>query len=166
MYSAKDGQLRISWYNLEPISLEANESLFILKLRLTTFADAADMNFDLNARSEIADRSAVMVDNVKLTMPRLVASANDYALSNNYPNPFNNITTIEYRLPETGKVVLSVFNLLGEQIAVLVNEEQSEGSYKVDFDGSALATGAYMYKIEVEGQSRNFVQTRMMVVNK
>jgi hypothetical protein len=164
MYSAKDGQLRISWYSLDAMTLTADETLFTLKLRLTTMS--TDLNFDINASSEIADGSAATISNVKLTMPALVASADDYALSNNYPNPFNHITNIEYRLPETGKVRLSVFNLVGEQIAVLVDEVQTEGDYKVEFDGSTLASGAYMYKIEVEGASRNFVQTRMMVINR
>jgi hypothetical protein len=99
-------------------------------------------------------------------MPQLLVSLDDYALRNNYPNPFNQLTTIEYKLPETGKVLLSVFNLVGEQIAVLVNEEQASGTYKVDFDGSGLASGGYMYKIEVVGESRNFIKTRMMVVNR
>ena len=164
MYSTNAGQLRISWYNLEAMTLQANESLFTLKLRLTSYNK--NLDFDLNASSEIADRNAERVDNVKLSMPALVVSYDDYALSNNYPNPFNQITTIEYKLPESGKVLLRVFNLVGEEIGVLVNEEQEAGTYKVDFDGSGLASGGYMYKIEVEGESRNFIKTRMMVVNR
>jgi len=164
MYSASDGQLRISWYSLEPVMLEEDETLFTMTLKLKTISH--DLNFDLHSRSEIADSYAEKLSNVKLTMPELVASSDDYALSNNYPNPFTNITNIEYRLPESGKVLLSVFNLVGEKIAVIVDEEQSAGEYKVEFDGSELASGAYMYKIEVEGESRTFVQTRMMIVNK
>ncbi len=76
-----------------------------------------------------------------------------WILSDCYPNPFNPNTTIEYQVPNTTKVKLNVFNLVGEEIAVLVNEEQPQGKYKIDFNGANLSSGVYFYKIQAEGFS-------------
>lgn len=71
----------------------------------------------------------------------------DYSLSQNYPNPFNPITQIRYTIPQTANVMLKVYNVLGNEIAILVNEEKSAGSYEVKFDGSKLASGIYFYRL-------------------
>ena len=77
-----------------------------------------------------------------------VRGAQSFILSQNYPNPFNPSTTIQYTLPVKEHVVLSVFNTLGERIAVLVDEEEQEGRHQVRFDGSNLATGVYYYRLQ------------------
>lgn len=70
-----------------------------------------------------------------------------FSLAQNYPNPFNPATTIEYSIPEQGFVSLKVFNLLGEEIATLVQKDLSAGTYRVGFDGSSLSSGIYFYKL-------------------
>jgi hypothetical protein len=74
-----------------------------------------------------------------------------YELKNNYPNPFNPVTTIAYSVPKEGKVSLKVYNLLGKEVARLVDEVKPAGSYNVLFDASKLASGVYFYKIEASG---------------
>lgn len=70
-----------------------------------------------------------------------------YSLQQNYPNPFNPNTTISYSIPTSGFVSLKVYDLLGNEIAALVNEEKTAGSYSVNFDASNLSSGVYFYKL-------------------
>lgn len=86
----------------------------------------------------------------------------NYSLSQNYPNPFNPSTEIKYSIPSSGFVTLKVFNLLGQEIATLVNQEQTSGSYRVNFDASNLATGVYIYSIK----AGNFTLSKKMVMIK
>lgn len=86
----------------------------------------------------------------------------DYSLSQNYPNPFNPTTKINYTIPKSGFVTLKIFDLLGREVAVLVNAEKSAGSYIVDYNASALTSGVYFYRLEVNG----FVDTKKMTILK
>jgi photosystem II stability/assembly factor-like uncharacterized protein len=73
---------------------------------------------------------------------------NKYSLEQNYPNPFNPGTIIEYSIPEFTDVKLTVFDLLGREVEVLVNETKHPGTYKITFDGSKLSSGMYFYKLQ------------------
>jgi len=70
-----------------------------------------------------------------------------FGLSQNYPNPFNPATTIQYTIPRAGHVRLEVYNILGQNVVTLVNQQQSAGSYEVAFDGSHLPSGIYFYRL-------------------
>jgi hypothetical protein len=74
----------------------------------------------------------------------------DYALLQNYPNPFNPSTSIEFYIGERSNVSLSVFNLLGQKIDDLVNEQMEPGIYNVSFDASGLASGVYLYQLRTD----------------
>jgi len=84
----------------------------------------------------------------------------NFALYQNYPNPFNPTTTIKYALPENGFVNLVVYDLLGREVALLINEEQSAGNYEVSFNESGLASGVYIYKIKVN----DFIESKKMIL--
>ncbi len=73
------------------------------------------------------------------------------ALFQNYPNPFNPITTIRYSLPRRGHVRLTVFNTLGQKVAVLVNGDNDTGPHEVHFNASNLASGVYFYRLQANG---------------
>jgi hypothetical protein len=87
---------------------------------------------------------------------------NSYKLSQNYPNPFNPSTRISYTVGEPGFVQLKVFNVLGVEVATLVNEQKYSGKYTVDFDASKFSSGVYFYSLSVN----NFNQTRKMILEK
>ncbi|HRE40243.1 MAG TPA: T9SS type A sorting domain-containing protein [Ignavibacteria bacterium] len=88
--------------------------------------------------------------------------ADAYSLKNNYPNPFNPQTTIEFTIPENGFVKLKVYDVLGKEVSSLVNANLVKGNYKIDFDGSGLNSGIYFYRLE----SGSFVQTKRMTLIK
>lgn len=85
-----------------------------------------------------------------------------YQLGQNYPNPFNPTTNIQYSLPRSSFVTLKVYDVLGREVATLVNQEQVAGSYVADFDAATLANGTYYYKL----QAGDFTQTRKMMLVK
>jgi len=76
-------------------------------------------------------------------------SINNFELYQNYPNPFNPSTTISYQLPVDGRVKIVVFDLLGNEIYTLVDENKTAGRHETKFDGSMLSSGMYLYKIEI-----------------
>ena len=85
-----------------------------------------------------------------------------YSLSQNYPNPFNPTTNIKFSIPKSDNVTLKVFNILGKEIATLVNEKLQAGSYEVKFDGTNQPSGVYYYKIV----SGDYSEVRKMVLIK
>lgn len=84
----------------------------------------------------------------------------DFSLAQNYPNPFNPTTNIRYSIPKSANVRLSVFNLLGQEVATLVNQQQTAGSHTIEFDGRNLTSGIYFYQIE----AGEFRQVRKMLL--
>lgn len=85
-----------------------------------------------------------------------------FALAQNYPNPFNPSTTIAFSLPISGDVTLSVYNVLGQRVAMLVNGQMAAGTHSVAFDASRLASGMYIYEL----RSGSFVQQKRMMLVK
>ena len=85
-----------------------------------------------------------------------------YKLEQNYPNPFNPTTVISYQLPASGHVSLKVYDVLGREVATLVNENKPAGNYTAQFNASKLVSGVYFYRIDTD----NFVQTKKMVLIK
>jgi hypothetical protein len=86
----------------------------------------------------------------------------EYRLEQNYPNPFNPTTSIEYRVGSKEYVTLKVYDLLGREVATLVNEEKPAGSYEIEFDASNLSSGIYFYQL----QTQDFAETKKMMVLK
>ena len=78
----------------------------------------------------------------------------DFAISN-FPNPFNPTTTINYQLPKDGMVTIKVYDILGKEVATLVNEQKSAGYYKVDFDASKMTSGVYIAAIQASGFNKS-----------
>ncbi|MGE5811262.1 MAG: Omp28-related outer membrane protein [Ignavibacteria bacterium] len=87
---------------------------------------------------------------------------NEYSLEQNYPNPFNPLTNFEFQVADMVFVSLRVYDLLGREITVLVDEVKPAGNYKITFNGSNLASGVYLYKMA----AGNFIQTRKMILLK
>jgi len=87
---------------------------------------------------------------------------NGYSLSQNYPNPFNPSTKISYYIEEGGFVKLKVYNILGVEVAALVNEYKPAGKYETNFDAAKLSSGVYLYSLSING----FIQTRKMILEK
>jgi hypothetical protein len=86
----------------------------------------------------------------------------DYILSQNYPNPFNPSTMISFSLPKANNVKLAVYDLLGREVATLVNEFTTAGNHTIEFNASNLSSGVYLYKI----QAGDFTDTKKMVLIK
>jgi hypothetical protein len=83
----------------------------------------------------------------------------------NFPNPFNNSTTISYTIPDDLSVKLNVYNVIGQKVAALVtNERQQAGLYTLKFDGSSLKQGIYYCKIEAENSTSTFSKTNILMI--
>lgn len=103
-------------------------------------------------RMRFSEMGTVSVRDINAAIPE------NYSLSQNYPNPFNPTTKIDFSLPVSGLVTLKVFNILGQEVATLMNSEMKAGNYSVDFDASKLSSGVYFYKL----QAGSFTQTQKL----
>lgn len=83
-----------------------------------------------------------------------------YYLTQNYPNPFNPSTKIRYSVPQSSNVVIKVFDILGNEIETLVNEDKSVGSYEITWYADNLPSGIYFYQL----QAGSFVETKKMIL--
>lgn len=116
----------------------------------------------------------IYLDNVRLTSDIASSISEDYLfqnnfeLFNNYPNPFNPSTTIEYYLPEKSNVTISVYNILGQLVQTILDEQQTAGKQKIIFNGSSLSSGAYFYTLLAKSilTNRMFFDANKMILIK
>ena len=85
-----------------------------------------------------------------------------FSLSQNFPNPFNPVTNIEFSVPKRGLVKLVVFDMLGREVETLLNKLTEAGTYRADWNASKYPSGVYFYKLQTEG----FIETKRMVLIK
>ena len=102
------------------------------------------------------DNNLVSVEDEIETIP------SEFALFQNFPNPFNSSSVIKYSVPKSSPVTLKIFNTLGEEIETLVNEENPAGTYELNWNAANLPSGVYFYRL----QAGDFVQTRKMILLK
>uniref|UniRef100_A0A7V2ZIP6 T9SS type A sorting domain-containing protein n=1 Tax=Ignavibacterium album TaxID=591197 RepID=A0A7V2ZIP6_9BACT len=128
-------------------------------------------DFDLDGRTDIAitstsDSLYVLYNlgggTVGVRDQEVTEIPTSFSLSQNFPNPFNPTTTIQYSLPQAEDVTLKVYNLLGEEVKTLVNDYQQAGKHSVQINVNNLPSGVYFYRI----QAGNFVQTKKMILIK
>jgi hypothetical protein len=86
----------------------------------------------------------------------------EFKLEQNFPNPFNPATTIKYAVPIKSNVLIKIYNIVGEEVAKLVNEEKDQGWYSLVFESSGLASGIYIYRM----QAGTYVNTKKMILVK
>ena len=111
---------------------------------------------------ELAGPDIQIIEDAQLNIPKLHVkkSKADYYLGYNHPNPFSSVTKIEYGIAEPANVNLKIFNILGEEVSVLVNEFQEKGTYEVDFNANGSKYGTYFYRLE----TKDFNKTKKMIL--
>ena len=95
-----------------------------------------------------------------------VNAPEEYTLAQNFPNPFNPSTNIEFSIPQTSNVTIEVYNIVGERVASLVNKTLDAGYHKINFNASNLPSGTYVYQLKASGENGIFVETKKMLLMK
>jgi hypothetical protein len=120
----------------------------------TIWQDLRDGNYEIYYKCNPTGN--VGITNVNSEIP------NEYKLKQNYPNPFNPTTKIKFDIPKSSNVKLTVYDITGKEISILVNEKISPGSYETEFNGDKYASGIYFYRLETP----DFFQTKKMLLIK
>ncbi len=151
----------LTWYEMDPATYDLVDSL---TMPLPDPSGTADMYPRGAAFSNdgnvlyvglfgIKYNRLYKFDRVTGVMQEFGAVVKDYNLSQNYPNPFNPTTTISFDVVKTGHVTLKVYDMIGREVATLVNQEMQNGSYRINFNASNLASGNYIYQLNVNGKT-------------
>jgi len=138
---------------------------------ITIWNDENNQTFDFAFAKEPTETRFDPNNNIVLKMANTVLVSIDqdagntieyYSLNQNYPNPFNPATKITFQIPELSFVSIKVYDVLGNEITTLVNEEKPAGSYEIEFDATGLPSGIYFYKLQTDG----YVEIRKMLLLK
>jgi len=162
-----DGQAIVTWRTASESDMDRFEiyrdNVRVYHVDATNSASGATYNFTdtgiENGTTYLYELRSVDAEEYSMTLafesvtPTEASVAAEYALYQNYPNPFNPVTTIRYALKEAGLVTLKVYSVDGREMATLVHEMQSAAEHNVEFDGSHLASGIYVYTLNVNGFS-------------
>ena len=140
-------------------TLTPDEARNILKgtARSDGFTGTVPNNIFGSGKVDAYDAVSTVVAGIELIDPALPAA---FELAQNYPNPFNPATQIRFAIPRAAKVHLSVYDILGREVAVLVNEAMQPGQYEYEFDARELSSGIYFYRLE----AGSFKQVRKMLL--
>jgi len=146
-------------YTFNSQSLKGKEIYLLPKVNLSGSFNPDNLRFGL-VNVSIEELSSLVKDSTIISSTNQLPS--DYYLDQNYPNPFNPTTSINFSLPRNEFVTLKIFDILGREVAILVKEEKTAGSYTFNFDASKLSSGIYFYSIT----TGNFHQTKKMILAK
>lgn len=180
----KGNEITLTVANISETNPTANVNVFLAKKSSSlNFSKEEEMIENLEAKAEAEvkftfDVSRNAIINKKDTIEFTITSPDgimmmkqfifsytgptEFKLEQNYPNPFNPTTTIQYQLPQDSKVILKVYDILGSEVAALVNEEQEAGYKEVKFDAINIASGIYVYRL----QAGDFISTKKMLLVK
>jgi hypothetical protein len=150
-----DGQSYTNYSCADTIAQEFNFGSAVTAQYIRLYATKLNPDSYGNYYCQIAEMHVKEITSVKNGISN---QPKEYSISQNYPNPFNPSTEIQYSIPKSGIVTLKIYNILGQEVATLVNQEQKSGNYTVNFDASKLASGIYLYRI----QSSDFSLTKKM----
>jgi hypothetical protein len=138
-----------------------------VRVKITISTNITDLQTALVSEFGTVDNIALAKSEVKeltLQAPEIIK---EYALEQNYPNPFNPTTTIHYQIPNAGHVTLRIYDILGREVATLVDGMEDMGSYSVTFDGGKLASGVYIMRfIAKSDEGKSFVKTKKLMLLK
>lgn len=115
-----------------------------------------------NTLIDISNYQTINTDTWYLMKRPVELQSRDYNLSNNYPNPFNPTTKINYKIPEEGFVSLIVYDVLGREVSKLIDLNMQPGEFSIDFDADGLNSGVYFYTLRVN----NYTETKQMILLK
>ena len=159
LFDVTGNELRISWYSPEPLSLQAGQRLVTLVLEATG-SSGEPIYFSLasDPLNELADDSFEVISNAALTVDVIKTSAlgtggislSEKLTFTNHPNPFIGTTNFVYTIPADGKVLLEVYDIVGNKVMVAVDETQSAGEYLLKVDRNTLQPGVYMATLRLE----------------
>lgn len=138
----------ISLYGVAPLELEVLD--LEMDIRNTQSVPKIKANLVLNERV-VPELNELVIGDVP----------SEFGLNQNYPNPFNPSTNISYTLPEKSDVELSIFNMLGQKVATLVNQSQDAGTYSINWNAGSVSSGVYIYQLRAGG---NTFTKRMMLI--
>jgi len=142
------------------------EDTLIASLHVTAWMNAGTANVQIQVGTLHDPDNRRVIDYTAIVIPSSVENEgeqpNEYFLAQNYPNPFNPSTNIKFGLNEAGFVSLKIYDVLGNEVADLVNEYKSAGNYKVSFESNSLSSGIYIYRLV----TNNFSNTRKMILEK
>lgn len=158
-------------YNDSLVAYNLNNPANVFKEKVINYAD-----FNINSTSInkaaftnefilLADENNYFVipNEITTSVEDVIPNEITYNLEQNYPNPFNPSTSIEYSLNSNEHVSLKVYNVLGKEVAILVNEEKSPGVYEVQFNAGKLSSGVYFYKLSTASGSYSKIKKMLLV---
>lgn len=173
IFTTEDGLFRIAYADLNGVGYTTGEDMLILHCTAKDLSLLQEpILVELYEESEFADPAAQVIDNVTLVTPELATMTvgmNNNAieglwLSENYPNPFSNNTTIHYQIPEYGYVNIKVYDITGNMVKELVDSQLKAGEYTVGFSSEDLEPGVYFYKLEFSNsENHNMLVNKMSV---
>jgi hypothetical protein len=147
LYASNTGNGSVSITSQAPVALAAGES-FDLYYAMALGADEQTMLNNIAAAEQKYQGLITSIDDINI-------SSNEFTLGQNSPNPFNNSTIISYQLPDAGFVSLKVYNTIGNEMATLVNSNQTKGSHTIHFDAKDLPSGVYCYTLRFGDQVKS-----------
>ena len=164
-YHFPNGSANLALAALSPLNTAGDIIKFTFILKDPNYPKNARLftmkKFMLNETDHTND-----IGDITLNVRDLAQLPTVYKLEQNFPNPFNPSTTINYQLPTNSKVSLKIYDILGREVAALVNEGQSAGMYSTSFNSTQLAGGVYFYRIDAtstDGLCKRFIEVKKMV---
>lgn len=158
--------------HLEPKPFSSDTVSWIFKYKApltigvdTLFATANSVNDTLGSEGDNwnwSPNKMVRVYN-PIGITNISSIAKEFSLSQNYPNPFNPVTQINFSIAKTSDVKIRIFDIIGNEISVVVDQQMTAGEYRVDFNGSNFASGTYFYSLSADGKT---ISTKKMLMIK
>jgi hypothetical protein len=151
-----------SVFTHDNIQMAQNSAHLIVPVWENLANEPVKILIDLGNDGTIDDSMFVTNQYTGIEIQNYAGIPTEFKLLQNFPNPFNPVTTINYELPVKGFVTLKVYDILGREVATLVNEQKNQGRYSVTFDASGMATGVYIYQL----RANDHVFSRKMLLLK